>query len=407
MINFGYYAMKTLHLFLLILIMTFSQAGASEEIKKKTVCLNMIVKNESHVITRSLKTVKPFIDYWVILDTGSTDGTQNVIKEYMKDVPGELHEDPFVNFEYSRNKALDFAKGKADYVFFIDADEELSYAPDYQLPDLEKDYYHITVNNNGNEYVRRMLIKNDLNWRWKGVLHEVVVCDDAKTCDVIKGIKNIYHTDGARSKDPLKYQKDAQILEEAIKKEPNSTRTAFYLAQSYRDAKNHEKALEWYTKRVEMGGWDQEVFWAMLEMARMKHALEMPPEVYIPEFLKAYQFRSSRAEPLYYISHYYRLKEDYLPGYLIAKMAYDIPPPNDILFVRKWMYEYGIPLELSVCAYWIGNYEECKQVSEKMLQNRDLPQHVRECVEKNLWFANQKLNRSAEEKDKNELEQAA
>lgn len=385
--------MKRLHLLLIIICLDFFFAEASgEENKRKTVCLNMIVKNESHVITRCLKTVKPFIDYWVILDTGSTDGTQDVIKEFMKDIPGEIQEDAFVNFEYSRNKALGYAKGKADYVLFIDADEELSYAEGFKLPSLEKDYYHITVNNNGNEYVRRMLIKNDLNWRWKGVLHEVIVCHDAQTCETIKGIKNIYHTDGARSKDPLKYQKDAQILEEAVRKNPKSTRNTFYLAQSYRDAKMYAKALEWYTKRVEMGGWDQEVFWAMLEIGRMKHHLEMPPEVFMPDFLNAYQFRPSRAEPLYYISHYYRQQENYLPGYLFAKLASEISAPDDILFVRKWMYDYGIPLELSICAYWIGNYAECKQISEKILTIKELPESVRECVEQNLWFANRKLN---------------
>jgi len=93
---------------------------SAEEAKKKTICLNMIVKNESKVITRCLESIKPILDYWVILDTGSTDGTQQIIKNFMKDIPGELHEDAFVNFEYSRNKALDFAKGKADYVLFID-----------------------------------------------------------------------------------------------------------------------------------------------------------------------------------------------------------------------------------------------------------------------------------------------
>lgn len=394
--------MKILQFFLIVFCATFVLLNAStEEKKKKTVCLNMIVKNESHVIQRSLQTVKPFIDYWVILDTGSTDGTQQVIKEFMKDIPGEIHEDPFVNFEYSRNKALDFAVGKADYVLFIDADEELRYEPGFQLPSLEKDFYHITINNNGNEYVRRMLIKNDLNWRWKGVLHEVIICNQAYSHETIKGIKNIYHTDGARSKDPLKYQKDAIILEEAFKKDPTSARTAFYLAQSYRDADNPQKALEWYNNRVLMKGWNQEVFWAMLEKARMQKALDMPPEVFLPEFLKAYQYRPSRLEPLYYIAHHYRLQEDYLPGYLIAKMAYNIPPPDDILFVRKWMYDYGLPLELSICAYWIGNYDECKQVSLKILENKNIPKHIRECVEGNLSYANQKLNEETAQKEGN------
>jgi Glycosyl transferase family 2. len=76
----------------------------------KTVCLNMIVKNEIHVIRRCLSAVKEFIDYWVIVDTGSTDGTQEAIREFMKDSPGELHERPWCNFAHNRNEALDLAR---------------------------------------------------------------------------------------------------------------------------------------------------------------------------------------------------------------------------------------------------------------------------------------------------------
>lgn len=392
--------MKKTQFFLFIICLMFLNTTISaEEQKKKTVCLNMIVKNESPVIRRSLGSVKPFIDYWVIVDTGSSDDTKEIIKEFMKDIPGELREDPFVNFEYSRNKALDFAKGKADYILFIDADEEFSYSKDYKLPSLEKDYYHIIVNHNGNEYVRRLLIKSDLDWRWVGVLHEVIVSDKAHTHATIEGIKNIYRTDGARSKDPLKYHKDAQILLEAWQKNPESTRTTFYLAQSYRDAKEHQKALEWYKKRVEMGGWDQEVYCAMHEVARMKKELDMPPEEFISDFFKAHQYRPTRAEPLYAIAHHYRTKGEYLHGYLIANLAYSIPPPNDILFVRKWVYDWGIPIELAVCAYWIGKYDECKQISLKLLDNPHLPKHVRKTAKDNLAIANQKLDEIKNQKE--------
>ncbi len=78
-------------------------------------------------------------------------------------------------------------------------------------------------------------------------------------------------------------------------------------------------------------------------------------------------------------------------GYLIASIAVKVPMPKDILFVQKWMYDYGALLELSICAYWIGKYEECAELSHRMLAIPNLPQEIRECVERNLAFANSKL----------------
>ena len=78
----------------------------------QTICLNMIVKDEKDVICRCLASVKPVIDYWVIVDTGSSDGTQEIIRAFMKEIPGELHERPWINFGHNRNEALELAKGK-------------------------------------------------------------------------------------------------------------------------------------------------------------------------------------------------------------------------------------------------------------------------------------------------------
>jgi glycosyltransferase involved in cell wall biosynthesis len=96
---------------------------------KSAICLNMIVKNEAHVIRRCLESVRPFIDTWVIVDTGSTDGTQDIIRDYFKDIPGELFERPWKNFGANRTEALALARQRGDYVFVIDADDELVIAP--------------------------------------------------------------------------------------------------------------------------------------------------------------------------------------------------------------------------------------------------------------------------------------
>ena len=193
----------------------------------------MIVKNEKHVICRCLESVKPIIDHWVIVDTGSTDGTQEVIREYLKDVPGALYERPWKNFEHNRNEALELSKNVADYTLIIDADDYLVYDPNFSLPQLTHGVYTFWVHHGGNRYQYPHLIDRTLSWKWVGVLHELLTCSNLRSEQILDGVIRIYGGDGHRSSDPKKYEKDALILEEALKKDPENTRYMFYLAQSY------------------------------------------------------------------------------------------------------------------------------------------------------------------------------
>jgi len=357
---------------------------------RSTVCLNMIVKDESHVIERCLASVKPFIDYWVILDTGSTDGTQEVIRKFMADIPGELHEEPFRNFEQSRNLALDHARGKCDYLLFIDADDYLDCAAGFQLPDLTLDWYYAEMTTGGFNYVRRLLVKDGLDWRWVGVVHEVICSDKARSYATLPGVSIPYTCEGARSQDSQKFLRDIAMLEEALEENPDNRRYTFYLAQSYRDARQPLKAIELYQKRAQMGGWDQEIFWSLLEVARLKQATGHPEEEFVAAYFKAWSFRPSRAEPLCDLARYYRLKGDYGAGYTLASAGCTIPLTGDQLFVNSWSYQWGLLLELSLCAYYLERYGEAKLFGTLLLQ-RELPDNVRELVKRNLAFTEEKL----------------
>src|SRR5579885_182690 len=147
---------------------------------KPQICLNMIVKNESHVIKRCLSSVNPIIDYWVIVDTGSADGTQTLIREFMKDIPGELYERPWVNFGHNRNEALALARGKAEYILFIDADDRLVFDEGFRMPHLDKDAYYVrqVVKNRDIAVTERdireivLMVKDLPVFYWEGVMHE-------------------------------------------------------------------------------------------------------------------------------------------------------------------------------------------------------------------------------------------
>jgi glycosyltransferase involved in cell wall biosynthesis len=373
--------MKKILLFLFALLL---HAG------EPTVCLNMIVKNETRVIRRCLESAKPLIDYWVIVDTGSTDGTQGVIREFLKDIPGELHERPWVNFEHNRNEALELAKSKADYTLFIDADDLFAFEPGFKRQNLDKDAYSIRIKFNDLLYERTQLIKNCNEWKWAGVVHEVLVPSDPVTYGQLEGVTLQIIGGGDRSQNPQKYKNDAKLLEAELKKDPTQTRTAFYLAQSYRDAGMYEEAIKMYERRAAMGGWDQEVFWSYYQIGILQEELNYPEEAIAKSYLKAFNFRPTRAEPLYRLANYYRLKENYFMAYLFSHFGMRLQFPKDLLFVETWVYDYGIHLEYSIASYWINRYEESYVACQQLLAKK-LPQNIRECVERNLQFASDKL----------------
>lgn len=364
---------------LIILILCVFCVGYAGE--KKTICLNMIVKDESKVIKRSLQSVKPLIDYWVIVDTGSTDGTQKIIREFMKDIPGELHERPWVDFARNRNEALSLAKGRGDYVLFIDADEEFTYAEDFTRPKLELDSYLVEVEHSGSRYYRKQLINNRFNWKWYGVVHEFIGSTQATTEGKLEGVTNVYRSEGCRSQDPNKYLNDAKVLEKALQKEPNNSRYVFYLAQSYKDAGDLKSALKNYEKRVDMGGWDEEIFWSLYQVGHLQEQLDYPMDVVVTSYCDAYHFRPTRAEPLGRLASYYRTKGAYLMGYLVADMGSKIPRPSDILMVEEWMYDYWITMERTIGTYWVGKYKEALWESVKLLADKKLPEGLKPYVE--------------------------
>lgn len=379
---------------LILALSSFTQSLHSDEKKedRKKVCLNMIVKNESKVIERCLASVKPIIDYWVIVDTGSTDKTQEIIKNFLKEIPGELHEKSWKNFEHNRNEALMLAKNKADYLLLMDADETLKFDHDFKMPRLTLGCYNSSILLAGClQYDRPLLIKNSLPWKWEGVLHEYLDCPQRFSSDRLPNMQKIASPDGVRSQDPLKYQKDAQMLEKALNDDPTNSRYVFYLAQSYKDFGDYLSALKNYERRVAMGGWDQEVFYSKLQVARMQELLNEEPKKCVKSYLDAYHYRPTRAEPLYSLAQYYRQLEDYPKAYFVASLGMNIPFSQDSLFVEKWAYDYGLEFECSISAYWMEKYAESQRLCQKLLAKTDLPKLIRKRVEKNLKFSNAKL----------------
>lgn len=331
-----------------------------------TILLNMIVKNEAHVITSTLDNLceKIKFSYWVISDTGSTDGTQEIIKNYFKKkgIEGELYEDEWRDFGYNRTKALEHAYNKSDLLMVFDADDGL--AGDFTLPDNAKEFDSFHLKFGGKEelnYWRICMVNNRRKWRYVGVLHEYIDAIDkdirpVKNLFIVGDYHVIHRTTGGRSQDPKKYEKDAMILEKAFyelsENDPLRNRYAFYCANSHKDNRNFDKAIEWYLKTISLkGGWDQEKYRSCImlyEFYKIKGEMEKA----LHYAILSIKFDSQRVEGIFRLVQYYNSQEMHnvaLNFYEIIREWYENNyyklnnPLADKLFVDILEYDFYLP----------------------------------------------------------------
>jgi glycosyltransferase involved in cell wall biosynthesis len=261
----------------------------------------MIVKNEAHVIQRCLDSVKQHVDGAVIVDTGSTDGTQDLIAQSMPEAI--VIDRPWVDFGYNRTEALALAKQHpADYILLIDADEELRAASPFGplTADLYGAWHQV---GDRVRYPRPLLLRADRSWYWQGVLHEELLCRNVGLTSKLLAAEQarvVDHFDSSRNRRPDKYLRDAELLAQ----QPRTPRNVFYLAQSYRDAGHYDLALDYYMVRCTMTGAAEETWYATYQVARLKEVLgRQLPEVR-EAYMRAYNARPTRAEPLYHLTRY-------------------------------------------------------------------------------------------------------
>ena len=329
----------------------------------------MIVRNEAKVIGRCLESVKHLLSYWSICDTGSTDSTEKVIRETLAGIPGEFHRDPWVNFGHNRSLSMDRARGKADYHLLLDADMVLNQKA--ELPPLTADQYLIRFEGPCDYAVPRLVSDRHV-WNYLGVTHEYVDSPTAEPALMLPELSITHYEDGGGR--PQRYQRDTALLENALKSDPTNSRYHYYLAQCYRDSERFEEALQWYEKRVPMGGWNQEVWSAIYQMGRMQEILRHDWRVTLNSYLQAYNFRPTRLEPIYRIARFYREHEQFSLGYVFSRVVTEVGYPKDILFVEKDVYQYLLPLEHAACCFGLGRAEEGRRYCRQLLESGQLPQ---------------------------------
>jgi tetratricopeptide (TPR) repeat protein len=320
---------------------------------KPTLCLNMIVKNESLIIKRLFDSVVSIIDSYCICDTGSTDNTIEIIEEYFKGkgIPGKIVKEPFKNFCYNRNFSLQACLGLSDYVILLDADMILEATNfDKSLLNLG-DNFNILQGNDSFYYQNLRIVKNNGLYNYVGVTHEYI--DTPQNSRGISFDKNAIFIrdigDGGSKSD--KFERDVRLLLDGIKEEPNNVRYYFYLANSYHDSGRFDEAINIYKKRIELGGWKEEVWYSYYRIGLCyKNMNKFADALFY--WLEGYNHYPERLEGIYEIIKHYRIESRHklcMKFYNLAKEILDKNENRDsylflhnAIYVEKIFYEYTI-----------------------------------------------------------------
>lgn len=364
---------------------------------RPAICLNMIVHNDArmrddgHIIQETLDSVAPYITSWVIVDTGSDDGTQGLVRDHMArlGIPGELYERPLRAIGQNYTEAIDLAQGRGDFIWVMNAGDILVGTPD--LDALTADAYALRYRTDDVTGWRTQLFRSGLRWRYEGVLLESPSCDDPYVPGRVEGRYQIeHHRLGDRSHELHKRAPDQELLLAELARNPEDVESIILLAESCFEQHDFVGARKWYARRLDVEGVSstEESYFVLYRLAVSMHQLGEPwPDVQ-NAYLRAWDFRPTRAEPLYAIACRYRHEKQYDLGYQFAQRANAIPLPEaDRLIPQPDIYTWRAGDEQAVCASWIGKQCEAFTLCRALLARSDIHDHDRVRIAANRDFS--------------------
>jgi len=373
--------------FFAVLVAVHSVSLYSATLGDPLLVVVLMVKNEASVMAATLQ---PFVDAgvnaYLISDTGSTDDTVKVTKDFFDQhgiTQGVVREKPFINFAASRNEALKQAEEAFPHAgFFLMLDAEwhlhnvaglLKFCADH-LHD-RNDAYSVLISSSNEDFYTQRLIRAHRGVRFVGVVHECLdrVSDYCVPTDVFF---ELHTTRYGYEKTKARWVRDCDLLLKEFERDPSDPRTVFYLAQTYACLSDLEHAAFYYEKRCALAGWDEENFMARYRLAQIYQEQGKWDQA-LTSYLQAYTMRPTRIEPLIRIAQYYLKEHKYELCYLFVRRALDKQyPAHDYLFIEKDIYTYVRYDLLGQCAWYIGEYAAGEAAVRQALTVRPHEPHL-------------------------------
>lgn len=373
------------------------------------VCI--MVKNGGPTFERVLRENMHLADRWTILDTGSTDGTQGVVRRVLDGKRYLLAEEPFVNFRDSRNRCLDLAGDHCKFNLMLDDTYIVRGDLRSFLHEVRGDEFAtsfcLVIRSDDVEYQSNRITPSTSNLRYMYTIHEVIQTERNERPVLIP--IEVAHVEDLRSeymeaRTMARKRYDLERLEEMIRDDPQNPRHLYYMAQTYSLLDDHEQAAEWFKRRFDstLPGLAVERMDAGFEYARiLNFKMEGVPWARVEgAYLEAYDCEPRRPDALYFIGIHYWL-EDKQAGKALhyLERAFRLGYPTDTQFsLKPTMVFHFLPLYLAEVCYDTGEWDLGMAACDRFLAHaRDPPmlrleetQDGRRCrdrvVQYRAWF---------------------
>jgi len=325
---------------------------------ERRVMVVLMIKNESKIIQRCIQNALAIADAICISDTGSTDNTVQILNDYLPSIkiPAKVIAHTWKNFGHNRTlsylAAQEFTKEigwnpNTTYALVLDADMNFAITPQFNKNQLTHMGYRIIQKSPSLEYYNTRFMKIVHPWRCTGVTHEYWDGGDTHSLETVY-INDI--GDGGAKDD--KFERDARLLRQGLVEEPNNERYMFYLAQTLKDLRQWDEAIGWFKKRIDAGGWYEEVWYSMYQISRVYFELNKLTEM---EYwgMRAYDHNKNRSENLYFMTQKFRERSQHHKAWHYMQLGKQISKPNELLFLEVEVYNHLFDYEKTILNYYI------------------------------------------------------
>ena len=372
------------------------------------IILIIMIKNESQIIKRALESVEEFVDAMCVCDTGSTDNTVEIVKEYFKTLkkPSKLYQHKWENFGHNRSLSFtDCAKFCKDlkwrtnktYGLLLDADQKLVFNEYFNKEDLDESGYNLKISSEWCFHYVPKLVNLSKNWKCIGSTHEYWIEEGVNNTEGYAEIDedDLYIEDigdgGCKSD---KYERDIKLLTQDLKKNPNDSRSIYYLGQSHYDLKQYDEAINWLKKRLLFHDveTDDEEYKSLLRIAISLQRLNKPENIIHEAFMRCIDKFPFMLEPIHYLMNYYIDAEKWDKAFEVGKLGLNVKLTDDIPFLTEFpIYDYKFKDDMLLACIESKNYAIGLKVGMELLKEKKYDREDKDRIRNNYYTCMNKL----------------